>query len=203
MSGDSDAPVSAVEAKLARIAELATQIAGEEERLEEFWEKVAQQLADAAAEVWSHDLLETGVVQVFGDEAVGEVDGDLSGERGLQLGFARCADAADLAFVVRPAFLAESVTLYTQLEHPEPEGKARPLSSEPRQVRLAALHQLPELLDAILGGLNDTLAVVRTALGDPVETQAMVSSPFSRRLNGGSSAAIPAAPGASRSEPSG
>lgn len=184
MSENCRQQVSAVEAKLARIEELSAQITQEHEGLEDFWRDVAGRLAVVALEVWCDELLEVDTVLVFDEEASGDPEGEPIGSDGLQLGFARSAAVDGWNFVVRPAHLRQGTTLYTQLEHPEPQGKARLLAAESPSVKLAALHQLPELLDAVLGSQNDTLAVVRTALGEPVEAHAMVASPFASRGKG-------------------
>ena len=184
MSEECRQRVSAVEAKLARIEELSAQIAQEHEALENFWKDVARRMAAVALEVWCDELLEAGSVLVFDEGASGDHEGEPTGVRGLQLGFAQSSAAGGWEFVVRPAHLRQGATIYTQLEHPEPQGTARPLAAAAPSVKLAALHQLPELLDAVLGSQNDTLAVVRSALGQPVEAHALVASPFSSRGNG-------------------
>ena len=175
---------SAVDAKLARIEELSSQISQEEAGLREFWEDVTARLSSVGLEVWCSELLDSGTVLVFDEPASGEETREVIGMRGLQLGFAPATEAGGWGFVVRPAHLRQGATLYTQLEHPEPVGSARRLAGESLGVRLAALHQLPELLDGVLGGQNDTLAVVRTALGENVEADARVASPFASRGNG-------------------
>lgn len=175
--------VSPVDGKLARIEEISAQIARESGRLEAFWSEVAQRLGAVEVEAWSDELLEIGSQAIFEEES-GDADRSPCGFRGLQLGFARIGEGPGWGFEVRPVFLRQGVSLYAEFEHPEPLGEARPLEEEPQSVKLAALHQLPELLDAVLGSLNDTLAVVRTALGEPVETHAMVASPFSSEGNG-------------------
>ena len=177
----SEAPVeSPVDSKLQRIEELSQQIARQDGRLDSFWQQLTERLSAAEVEVWSDDLLDCGAELLF-DSARAGSPGDSSGERGLQLGF--CPEATGKAGAVRgrAATMGHGSTLYSSLEKPEPAGEPRPLAQESRAVRLAALRQLPELLDGLLGSLNDTLAVVQTALGDPVETSALVSSPFSHR----------------------
>ncbi|MCS5637418.1 MAG: hypothetical protein NZ990_12935 [Myxococcota bacterium] len=179
-----DAPnaISPVEAKLWRIEELATQIAGEDERLGTFWQELSRRLSLAQVEAWADDLLECSCELLFDeDSSDGEQPRTSSGARGLQFGFAALPGGQTWGFRVRPASVVHGSTLYSSLEKPEPNGESRALEQEPRAVRLAALQQLPELLDRILGSLNDTVAVARVALGDPVEANALVSSPFSRR----------------------
>jgi len=179
---ESASEVSPVDAKLRRIEELAEQIAHEDERLASFWLALTERLGSVEVEVWSDDLLDFGAELIFDEARVeDELSASSSGEKGLQLGF--CADSRgrDWRFRVRPACVTHGSTIYSSLEKPEPAGESRALSREPRAVQLAALRQLPELLDCAVGSLNDTLAVVHTALGDPVEVAALVSSPFSHR----------------------
>ena len=189
MSRDTPQVISPVEGKLARIEEISTQIASESERLDVFWSSVARRLGAVEEEAWSDRLLEIGEEVVFEEES-GGADCSPCGVRGLQLGFTRMGEKPGWSFAVRPAYLRQGATLYVQFEHPDPKGEARPLEREPQPVRLAALHQLPELLDAVLGSLNDTLAVVRSALGEPVEAHAMVTSPFASMGNGHSNSSV-------------
>ena len=179
---ESPSEVSPVDAKLRRIEELAEQIAHEDERLAGFWQELTRRLSLVEVEGWSDDLLECSTELLF-DAACeeGEEQQTSSGERGLQLGFAPAPGGEEWNFRVRPASVVHGSTLYASLEKPEPGGESRPLELEGQVVRLAALRQLPELLDCILGSLNDSLAIVRTALGDALEADALVSSPFSHR----------------------
>jgi hypothetical protein len=174
--------ISVVEAKLRRMEELSQQVSADAERLRGFWSELARRLGAIGVEAWSDDLLEGSSHLIFDDENSGEQEeATSSGARGLQLGFARSGADKEWDFLVCPATLVHGSTLYASLEKPEPSGDPRPLREEPEPLRLAALHALPELMDALLGSLNDTLAVVRAALGEPLETRALVSSPFSKR----------------------
>jgi hypothetical protein len=181
-SQDSPSAISPVEGKIRRIEELATQLAGEDERLETFWQELTRRLSLAEVEAWADDLLEFGCELLFDEDSPdGEEPRTSCGARGLQFGFAPLPGGERWSFRVRPASVVDGSTIYSSLEKPEPNGESRALEQEPRAVRLAALQQLPELLDSVLGSLNDTVAVARIALGDPVETNALVSSPFSQR----------------------
>ena len=177
--------------------ELAEQISAEGAELSTFWVDLAQRLEAIGVEAWSNELLECSEQLLF--DANGESDKKEEsvsiGARGLQFGFGRAEPHASRDFLVRPASVVHGATLYGSLDSPEPNGSPRLLSDEPESVQLAALHQLPELLDALLGSLNDTLAVVRTALGTPLETRALVSSPFSKREGIGSESVVPITPG--------
>jgi len=192
--------VSVVEAKLSRMEELAEQISAEGGELSTFWVDLAQRLEAIGVEAWSNELLECSEQLLF--DANGESDKKEEsvsiGARGLQFGFGRAEPHASRDFLVRPASVVHGATLYGSLDSPEPNGSPRLLSDEPEAMRLAALHQLPELLDALLGSLNDTLAVVRTALGTPLETRALVSSPFSKRGGIGSESVVPITPGGAK-----
>ena len=181
--------ISRAEGKLARIEDISTQVANQSGRLDGFWSLVARRLGAVEVEAWSESLLESGDQAVFEEEWGG---GDLSacGVRGLKLGFTCLSEKSGWGFAVRPAYLRQGATVYVQFEHPDPKGEARPPEKEPQPVKLAALHQLPELLDAVLRGLNDTLAVVRVSLGEPMEAHAMVASPFATRRNGDSSPGV-------------
>lgn len=188
MSENEQGEISVVEAKMARIEELSEQILEASNGLDEFWRDLGERLAVVAVEVWADELLEGSTELIFPRDGAGaQAEGEPEGERGLQLGFHRfrsqdrtSTEKATWKFSVRPSSLVHGATLYSTLDCPEPMGKARPLDEEPNWVRLAALQQLPELLNSILGTQNDILAVVRCALGEPVEAHAMVTSPFSR-----------------------
>ena len=189
--------VSVVEAKLSRMEELAEQISAEAAELGAFWIDVAQRLEAIEVEAWSNELLECSEQLLFEDdgESGAKEESVSTGARGLQFGFARTEPHASRDFLVRPASVVHGATLYGSLDAPEPNGSPRLLSDEPEGVRLAALHQLPDLMDALLGSLNDTLAVVRTALGTPMETRALISSPFSKRDGVRSESVVPITPG--------
>ncbi len=189
MSEKEQGEISVVEAKMARIEELSEQILESSNGLNEFWRDLGERLAVVAVEVWADQFLEGSTELIFPRDGAGaQAEGEPEGERGLQLGFHHfrtqdrtSTENAAWKFSVRPSNLVHGATLYSTLDRPEPLGEARPLDEEPSWVRLAALQQLPELLNAILGTQNDTLAVVRCALGEPVEAHATVTSPFSRR----------------------
>jgi hypothetical protein len=200
MAGDELKEVSVVEAKLNRMEELAEQISAEAGELRSFWADLARRLEAIEVEAWSNDLLESSEQLLFENTggSAGEEENISTGAKGLQFGFGRIEAQASRNFLVRPASVVHGATLYGSLDAPEPNGSPRLLSDEPEAVRLAALHQLPELLDALLGSLNDTLAVVRTALGTPLETRALVSSPFSKRGGIGSESVVPITPGGAK-----
>jgi hypothetical protein len=194
MSNETESEITVVEARMARIEELSAQILEASDRLEEFWSDLGDRLAVVGLEVWADELLEGSTELLFGED---ETEGEPEGERGLQLGFYNfrapdidSAPGQGWTFAVRPGSVVLGATLYSSLDHPEARGVPRRLDQEPASVRLAALHQLPELMNAILGAQNDTLAVVRCAIGEPVEAHAMVASPFARKTKEGASSAV-------------
>ena len=188
MSEKEQGEISVVEAKMARIEELSEQILESSNGLDEFWRDLCERLSAVAVEAWVDEFLEGSTELIFPRDGAGvQGEGEPEGERGLQLGFHHfrtqgrtSTENAAWKFSVRPSNRVHGATLYSALDSPEPLGKARPLDEEPSWVRLAALQQVPELLNAILGTQNDILAVVRCALGEPVEAHAIVTSPFSR-----------------------
>lgn len=198
MTEKTQAPVSVVEAKMARIEELSRQIARSAADLETFWHNLSDRLAAVAVEAWADEFLEGSIRLTFPNPDPAKKPRDEpEDEHGLQLGFYNFGDpelgstsTPSWQFAVRPAVLVHGATLYSTLDHPEPRGEARPLEGEPSWLKLAALHQVPDLLNTIVGAQNDTLAVVRCALGESLEAHALVTSPFSRTEPQGDSTTV-------------